>query len=296
MITIALNVGLTVVEVAVGLLAGSLALVADAVHNLGDAAALGIALVARRIGRRGVDHQFTFGYKRAELIGALVNLTSLLLLSVYLGVEAVERFIDPRPVITGWVMVAASVALVVDLFTAGFLWSFSKGNLNFRAAFIHNLTDAATSVAVMIGAYLVSVTGLTIIDPLLTLVIAGSILWSALGMLRSTAYILMEGTPPGLELIDLVERLCRVEHVRDVHHVHAWQIDEEHRAVEAHVLLEEEVVGRSLEAVRSELRRILGSEFDVSHATLEFEWPSTECADIKFGGPICRQDLLSAEG
>lgn len=287
-ITIALNVALTVVEVVVGVLAGSLALVADAVHNLGDAAALVIALVARRIGRRGVDDSFTFGYRRAELIGALVNLTSLLLLGIYLVVEAIERFMEPQEMAAGWVMVAAGAALVVDLFTAGFLWSFSKGNLNFRAAFLHNLTDAVTSVAVIAGAFLVSMTGYAFIDPLLTLIIALSILWSSVGMLKRTAHILMEGTPPGIELSQLVGRLGQVTDIHRVHHVHAWQLDETHRAVEAHVELGEEVIGERLERVRCELRRVLEDEFGVVHATLEFEWPSTACGDAGPGGADCQ--------
>lgn len=292
--TIALNVALTVVEVVVGVFAGSLALIADAVHNLGDAAALLVALIARRIGRRGVDDRFTFGYRRAELIGALVNLTSLLILGLFLVVEAVERALEPQPIATGWVMGAAAAAVVVDLGTAAFLWRFSKGNMNFRAAFLHNLTDAATSVLVIVGAALVAVTGSTLVDPLLTLLIAAGILWSSVGMLRSTAHILMEGTPPGLELEALIARLTAVQDVLRVHHVHAWQLDETHRAVEAHVELDEHVVGEALEVARQELRRVLREDFEVEHATLEFEWPDTDCADHGPGGAECQQELAAA--
>lgn len=286
---IGLNVVLTGVEVVVGVVSGSLALVADAIHNLGDAAALVVAFVARRIARRGADDRYTFGYRRAELIGALINLTTLVVLGVYLVVEAVERFFVPQPVATTPVMITAGVAVLVDVFTALFLWGLSRGSVNVRAAFVHNLTDAATSVAVILGAALIAATGVVAIDALLTLLIAGGVLWSAVGMLRRTAHILMEGTPPGLDLDRLAARVAEVDDVLRVHHLHAWQLDETHRAVEAHVVVDEGLTGGRLDGARHAIRRVLREEFAVSHATLEFEWPETVCGDDgAHPAPECR--------
>ena len=189
--TVALNLLLTVVEVVVGILSGSLALIADAVHNFGDAAALVIAIIARRIARKDADHRYTFGYQRAELIGALINLTTLVVIALFLIVESVERFLDPQPIKATWVMIAAGAALAVDLLTVALLWAMSKGSLNVRAAFIHNLTDAAASVAVMIGAGAVSIWGWTWVDPAITLLIAGYILFTSVSMLRRAAAILI---------------------------------------------------------------------------------------------------------
>lgn len=278
-VAVALNVGLTVAEIAVGWWSGSLALVADAVHNLGDAAALVVALVAYRIARRGADARYTFGYERAELIGALINLTSLLLMGAFLVFEALERFLEPQPVATTPVMVMAAVAVIIDLGTAFVLWGLSKGSLNLRAAFLHNLTDAASSVAVILGAALIAATGWVAVDPLLTLLIAGGVLWSSFGMLKETAHILMEGTPKGLDLDGLRTALEAVPGVMKVHHVHAWQLGEAHRAVEAHVVLEEAIQGPKLEEARCALRERLKHDFGVEHATLEMEWPSSACGD-----------------
>lgn len=286
-VAVILNVGLTLFEALVGVYAGSLALIADALHNLGDAAALVIALVARRVARRGADERYTFGYRRAELIGALVNLTTLLVLGVYLVAEAFERIWSPQPIHAGWVMMAAGVAVVVDVATALFLRKMAEGSLNVRAAFVHNVTDALTSVAVIVGAALVAATGRTFLDPLLTFFIAGGVLYTSARMLQKTAHILMEGTPPDLDLDALVAQLSEVEDVLRIHHVHAWQLDETHRAVEAHVVLDEGVLGERLEGVRLELRRILNEGFSVGHATLEFEWPGSTCGDEHRPGPNC---------
>src|SRR5688572_18222182 len=150
-IAVALNLLLTVVEAVAGLLAGSLALLADALHNFNDCGALVLALIARRIGRRPSDERRTFGYQRAEVIGALINLTILVVIGLYLVYESITRFFQPHPV-DGWIVVGVSVvALVIDLGTAALLWAMSHGNLNMRAAYLHNLSDALSSVGVIIA-------------------------------------------------------------------------------------------------------------------------------------------------
>ena len=148
---IVVNLGLSVFEFIAGAISGSVALMADALHNTNDAAALLVAFIARKIGRKGADRNFTFGYRRAELIGAMIQLTALIVVGLYLVYEAIRRFITPEPLSGGWIMAAAGVALVVDVVTAWLLWSMSKGNMNVKAAFLHNLTDAGASLAVLIG-------------------------------------------------------------------------------------------------------------------------------------------------
>ena len=146
-----LNLLLTVVEAVAGLLAGSLALLADALHNFNDCGSLVIALIARRIGRLPSDDRRTFGYRRAEIIGALINLTILVVIGLYLVYEAIARFFQPQE-IDGWIVVGvAAVALVIDVATAALLFAMSRGNLNLRAAYLHNLGDAASSVGVIIA-------------------------------------------------------------------------------------------------------------------------------------------------
>lgn len=265
------NVLLTVAQVVGGLLSGSLSLVADALHNLNDAASLGIALVARRIARRPADNRRTFGHRRAEVIGALINLTTLVIVGLYLIYEAVIRYSDPRP-IEGWVVVwVAGIALVVDIVTAVLTYKLSRGNLNIRTAFIHNVSDALASVAVIVAGTFILLYEWYWTDIVATVLISAYVLYQGATMMRDTVRILMEGVPPDLRLKDISEALAGLPGVADVHHVHVWQLDEEHRALEAHLVVEgDAVVGAKL---RRSARRLLSEQFRVGHSTLELELP-----------------------
>lgn len=269
--------GLTVVEVAAGIFSGSLALVADAVHNFNDSAALLIAYIARKVARGGPDETYTFGRQRAELIGALINLTSLILVGIFLIYEAGHRLIDPQPILGQWVMVASAVALVVDLATAGFLWSMSRGNMNMRAAFVHNLTDAAASVAVLLGGLAIWLGGPVFVDPVLTVIIALYTLILSAKMLRRTAAILMDQTPPEVALSDVRALMEAPAAVASVHHLHLRQLDESRNALEAHVVLHDASDLRALPALKRDLRARLHERFEITHATLEFELPDEPC-------------------
>lgn len=276
--SVVLNIGLSGFEVVAGVIAGSAALLADAAHNFNDCAALFIAYVARRISRRGANARFTFSYRRAELIGAMINLTALILVGVYLLYEAARRFMEPQELSGGWMMAAAGVALVVDVVTALLLWSMSKGSLNVRTAFVHNLTDALASLAVLAGGAGVYFLGWDWIDPVLTLLIAGYILYLSIGMLRRTATILMEGAPQGLDLQEIKRTVENdVSGVEDLHHLHVWELDEEHRALEAHIAVASDTLFR-LEEMKSRIKGLLRERFGISHSTLEFEVAGQACA------------------
>lgn len=273
---VGLNLGLSVFEVAAGAIAGSVALMADALHNLNDCAALFIAYVARRISRRGANERFTFSYRRAELIGAMINLTALLIVGLYLVYEAIRRMLQPQELSGGWMMAAAGVALAVDVATAWLLWAMSRGSMNVRTAFVHNLTDALASVAVLLGGVAVFFLGWNWVDPALTILIAGYILHLSIGMLRRTASILMEGTPEGLDLEELRRTVEQVAGVADLHHLHVWELDEEHRALEAHVAVPAGQIGR-IEPIKAAVRKVLRENFSIQHSTLEFEIAGESC-------------------
>ena len=173
---IAVNMALTVAQVLGGIFSGSLAMIADALHNFSDAISLVIAAVARRIARRPATEQMPFGFARAEVVAALVNYTSLIIIGLYLVMEAVLRFLSPEPV-QGWlVVIIAGVALVVDLVTALLTYTMSKDSVNIRAAFLHNVADALGSLAVIFAGTLIILFGWTWIDPAVTLLVAGYIL------------------------------------------------------------------------------------------------------------------------
>ena len=220
---VAVNGLLTVVQGVGGLLSGSLSLVADALHNLSDAGALLIAWVARRIGRRPADRFQTFGYRRVELVGALINSTTLNIVGLYLVYEAVTRLVDPPPV-AGWtVVIVAGVAFVIDVITALLTYSMAKGSLNVRAAFVHNVTDALGSVAVVVAGILILRYQLYLADVVATFLIAGYALYQGMVITREASRILTLGVPSDVYVPALVDALRAVDGVADVHHLHVWR-------------------------------------------------------------------------
>lgn len=268
--SVLLNQILTCGQIIAGVLSGSVALLSDAAHNFSDANSLLIAYIARRISRRAASDRYTFGYRRAELIGATINLTLLAAVGFVLIYEAGHRFFDPQPVI-GWLMAAAAgLALAVDLGTAALLWAMSRGSLNVRTAFIHNLVDAAGSFAVLIGAAVIMTTGWQWIDPLLTLLIAGYILYQVRLLLPQAVRILMEGTPKDFDLPAMIEVLQRTQKVNSIHHVHVWELDERHRALEACVRIDL-TDASALETIKASIKNTLEQRYQIQHSTLEFE-------------------------
>ena len=268
--TVAFNVLLTVAEVAGGIVSGSVSLVADALHNLNDAVALLIALVARRVARKQPDERRTFGYRRAEVVGGLINLVALAVVGVFLAYESVLRFFEPLDVGAWTMIVVSGIALTVDLLTVVLLYAMRKGSVNMRAAFTHNLSDALASVAVMAGGVGILLLGVTWIDPLLSLIIVAYIFWQVAQLIPGTVRVLMESAPEGLDIERMATRMQQVAGVQGVHHLHVWQLDEHENALEAHVVIRSEDA-RDLERVKSDVKKVLLDDYEISHSVLEFE-------------------------
>lgn len=289
------NVLLTFAQIAGGILSGSLSLIADALHNFSDAASLVIAYGARRIARRPADETMTFGYVRAEVVAALINYTTLIVIGLYLLYEAVMRFISPEP-IEGWtVVIVAVIALVIDIVTAVLTYTMSKSSMNIRAAFLHNVSDALGSVGVIIAGTAVIVYGWTWIDPAITLLIAGYILWQAFTEVGGSIRVLMMGAPEGTNISQIVEDLRALDGVRDVHHVHVWAIDEEHNALEAHLVMDE-LSQTEMIRVRREARIVLKERHRIGHSTIELETPEEKREhDVKVVGHETASDSSAAE-
>ncbi|MEO9631055.1 MAG: cation diffusion facilitator family transporter [Sulfitobacter sp.] len=282
------NALLTVAQIVGGVFAGSLALIADALHNFSDMASLVIAFVARKIARRPADARMTFGYGRVEIVAALINYTTLILVGVYLIYEGGMRMIDP-PQVAGWtVVILGAVALVVDTLTALLTYSMQKGSVNIRALFLHNLSDALASVAVIIGGTLIILYDLRWVDPAITIGIALYILYLALTEIGGPIRMLMLGSPPYMDAEALVEAMTKVAGVRDVHHVHLWQMQEHEVALDCHVVLEGQD-WRDLDAVKQAVKKMLADDFGITHSSLEFETSANAHQDAALfgheGGP-----------
>ncbi|MFV1885299.1 MAG: cation diffusion facilitator family transporter [Balneola sp.] len=270
-ISIILNLAITLAEFIGGILSNSLALLSDAVHNLNDTLSLIISLVARKISRKGVNQSKTFGYKRAEIIGAFINLITLVIVALFLIKEGVERFFDPQP-IDGFTMFwVAIVGLFGNFITAALLFKESKENLNMRSAYIHILSDGLSSVGVIIGGWLIYKYEWFIVDTILTVGIGAYILFHSYHMLRETIDILMQSKPDNLDISDLQTAMQGIDEVCGVHHMHVWQLDESQIMLECHVVIKEEDLSR-MEEVKSKLKKLLHDEFGIFHSTLEFEF------------------------
>lgn len=271
---VGVNILLTIVQLVAGMLSGSLALIADAIHNLSDALSLVIAFVARRIARWPADASMTFGYGRAEVVAAMINYVTLIVIALWLAVEGVGRLIDPVAV-EGWtVVIVAGIALVVDLVTAGLIMRLSQASMNMRAAFLHNVADAMSSVAVIVGGTLILLYDWRLVDPIITLMISGYILWHSVQGVGPVLRVLMLASPdrPGVD--EVAQALRAVEGVSDVHALHLWRMHEHRVAVQAHVVIAE--VSRS-DALRADLKAVLAGRFGITHASLELEGPTAEC-------------------
>ena len=267
---VGINVLLTLAQVIGGIISGSLSLIADALHNLSDAASLGIALFARKISRRPADESKSFGYQRAEVIAALINLTLLITVSLYLIYEAVWRIVEPQVVAGLIIVLVAGVALIIDIITALITYRLSKSSMNMKAAFLHNLSDALTSIGVIIAGALILLYEWYWVDTLLTFLIAGFVLWQGMIMLPKTIHLLMEGTPENLSSAEIKSSMEEVGDVQDVHHIHIWNLDEHRIALEAHVVVTANEL-QEVEGIKENLKRVLKDKFKITHSTLEFE-------------------------
>ena len=263
------------VEVAGGLFSGSLALLADAGHMVSDAAALGMSWAALRIGRRPADPHRSYGYQRLEVLVAFVNGCSLFVIAGWITIEAALRFAQPAPVLGGPMLAVAVAGLLANLVAFLVLNGGSRENLNMRSAWLHVLGDMLGFVVAIVAALVILATGWSPIDPILSILVALLILKSAGGIVRSSAHILLEGTPPGLDLQALGTDLeTSIPEVDEVHHIHAWSLTAERTMVTLHVRCAPGTPpGEVIPAVAARLRE----RFGIDHSTIQLD--CEDCAD-----------------
>ncbi|MEP6909692.1 MAG: cation diffusion facilitator family transporter [Actinomycetota bacterium] len=267
-LVLVLTVGYTAAEIVGGLLTGSLALLADAGHLLGDSAALALALGAAWLATRPATPERSFGFRRAEILAAFANGLALVAIAIWVFVEAVGRLRDPPRVLGGWMLLVAAVGLVVNVVAAGILARSAGENLNVKAALRHVFADIAGSLGIAIAALLVITTGWRQADPVAGLAIALVILVSSWSILRDSAAILLESTPSGIDAGVVGRRMAETEGVVEVHDLHIWTITSGFPALSAHVLVRK---GDDCHARRRELEEMLASEFGLRHTTLQVE-------------------------
>ncbi len=267
-----ITLGVLVVEVVVGLLSGSLALLADAGHMGTDAVGIGLALLAVRMAGRAPTARRTFGWQRAEVLAAGGNALLLLGVAVAVVIEAVRRLADPPPVQSGAVLVAGGLGLVANMVALGLLAGGRRESLNVRGVFLEVLGDALGSLAVLVSAAVIAVTGQERADPIASLVIAALIIPRAVGLLRDAGEVLLEGTPRGVDLAEVRRHMLAQPGVVDVHDLHAWTITSGVPVLSAHVTVERELLGDGCGGgMLDRLHHCLREDFDVEHSTFQLE-------------------------
>ncbi|UXY15926.1 cation diffusion facilitator family transporter [Chitiniphilus purpureus] len=268
LVALAITGGFGIVELVGGVWTGSLALISDAGHMFTDAAALLLAVIASLVGQRPADQRQSYGYARAEVIGALVNSIAMILLVVWITVEAVTRLLHPQPVNGLGVMGIAALGLVVNLISAWTL-SHDHDNMNSRAALIHVLGDLLGSVAAIAAGAVIHFTGWQPIDPILSVAVCLLILRSTWQLLRQSTLVLMEGVPSRIRLDEVGYALASEPGVAQVHDLHVWHISQGRIALSAHLVIES---SRQWPALLARLNALLAERFGIEHVTLQPSW------------------------
>lgn len=294
-VSLALTAAFVALEAAAGIRAHSLALLSDAGHNFADAFALLLAAIGFYLQLRPANQTKTYGYQRAGVLVAFVNALTLIGLAGVLFYESYRRLLHPQPSAEGTMMIVAGIGLVMNL---GIVWGLggvhgahgphggghdhgnahghphthgqTPGDLNIRAAWMHMLGDAASSAAIIAGAIAMRFSGWLAIDPILSIVIGGGIVWSAWGIVTDSLNILLEGLPKGLSLVGVARELGEVPGVIDVHDLHIWSLGSEAHALSCHVLIED-MPPSSSNAILSSINQVLCDRFGIHHTTLQFE-------------------------
>lgn len=276
LIGIGLNLGFVLVEFAVGLGYGSMGLLSDAGHNLSDVAGLLLAMLGFRLSQVRSSRRYTYGYKKSTVLISLLNSVILLIAVGVIVSESIGRMLDPAPVFGGAIAWTAGIGVLVNGFTA---WLFLKDkghDLNVRGAYLHMAADALVSIGVLLSGVVISWTGWTLIDPLVGLAVAGIIVFSVWSLMRDSLRLSLDGVPSGFDVTHIEQELLSVPGVQAIHHIHLWAMSTTENAFTAHIVLSD---FGSVDRIRDDLKSRL-REMGVSHATLEFETPSSHCHDF----------------
>lgn len=278
LIATVLNLVISVVEIIGGLVSHSLALLSDALHNMGDTLAVFIAYLAHRISKKEYTNKKTFGYKRIEILAALFNAVVLIVIIVFLFIEAAKRMQNPEPVKSSIMLVVAIIGFLANLIAVLLLKRDSRKNINFRAAYLHLLGDTISSVAVVAGALLIHFFNLYWIDPLITIFIGVYLLKETYSVLKQSVDILMQGKPGNLNLDNVKAELENLPEIDNIHHVHAWNLNDSEIHFECHVDLSDDLRVSQTDKIKKKVHDILLNNFNITHVTIQYEF---NCCDNK---------------
>ncbi len=264
-----LNTAFTLFEMAAGIVTGSLALIADASHNLTDSLTLAIAYIAERISQKGANERQSYGYGRAKIIASLLNAGILVAISAFIGYEAIQRLGEPAEV-PGLAIAAVALIGIIINGSIAYLLSKQRRNLNAKSAYTNMLYDTLSSVGALLAGLAVAAFGWNWLDSVVGIAIAGMLLIATFGIIKDAVHILLEGVPDGVDLRVVKHSLMKIDHVVDVDDIHAWMIDEDYYAFSCHLIVNEKQYTNSRKAV-DDAKRLLDDKFGFAHSTVEVE-------------------------
>lgn len=264
-----LNAGITVVEIIGGIFSGSLALLSDAFHNLGDSLSIIMSYFAQVISGRPENRRRTFGYRRAEIIAAWLNAIFLIVVAIFLIVEAIRRLSHPQHIKGGIMLIVAVIGLLANFASAALLHSGSHNSLNVKATYLHVLSDALASIAVMFGGLVLMFVNVPWLDPVLTIAVSLYVAKEAWPIIVQTTGILMQDSPK-LNYKAIIRDIKKIDGVENVHHIHAWQMDEHRIVFSLHINCQDMMLSR-VEKIYSQIERLLRKKYGVSHVTIQAE-------------------------
>lgn len=280
LISIILNILITVAQVIGGIVSGSLALLSDALHNFSDVLSLIVSYIANLLAKKKASINKTFGYKRAEILAAFINAATLIIVAILLIVEAVKRFQNPEPIESNLVIWLSLLGIVANGFSVLLLKKDAHVNMNMRSAYLHLLTDMLASVAVLIGGLLMKFYSIFWVDTFLTLAIALYLIWMGFDLLKASFKVLMLFTPEDIAVKDIVNRLNNIKEVKNTHHVHVWQLNEEEIHLEAHIDFHKDLSLSEFDIILSKIETLLYNEFHINHVNIQPEYGKCDSKDV----------------
>ncbi|MBN1132237.1 MAG: cation transporter [Bacteroidales bacterium] len=275
-----LNLVISIAEFTGGILSNSLALLSDALHNLGDTFATFIAYLATLIGKKPANYRKTFGFKRIEILAALLNAIILIILCLYLFKEAYERWNQPEPIHSMVMLVVAMIGLLANLLAVMILHKDAGKSINVKAAYVHLIGDSLSSVMVIIAGVLIHFFKIYWIDPIITVLIGLYIIKEAFVILMEAVNILMQSTPSSLNVRNIRSKVEEIPGINNIHHLHIWNLTDQDIHLEAHVELNEDLKLSEIKIIQEKVEQLLRSRFNIDHVTLQFEFNANHSSEL----------------
>lgn len=279
-ISILLNIVITAAQIIGGLVSGSLALLSDALHNFSDVLSLVVSYAASKLSKRKASVNRTFGYKRAEILAAFVNASTLIIVAFILIKEAIHRFSNPETIESNLVIWLSLIAIVANGLSVLLLKKDSDQNINIRSAYLHLLTDMLASVAVLVGGLLMKYYQIYWVDSVLTLLIAIYLIWVGYFLLKDSTKMLMLFTPDHINVKDVVWEVNQIPKVKKLHHVHIWNLSDDELHLEAHLDLHEDISTTEFNDLLETIETLLHEKFNINHVTIQPEYNKEDPKEV----------------